>query len=147
MIPGKVLIRVLFLAWKPGGGASRGKIVDGLPAVGADWLAQVFAPEPGHPDQSSIITYRFRYYSAVNGDPHTGSDEKAGTTAQSPFPDPKGTKSEEMAREMFRSMIFMEPGSVQVADDVTVVDGDVGAALKGRPWAHFREVPPPELDN
>lgn len=130
------VVRILFVCWSAGHGPGANKIVDGVRAAGSDWMAQVYASKTGGP---SVISYRFRYYSAVNPDPHQGGDEKVGETLQSPQPDPGGEAAIAVARNMIVRLIGMAGSTgIIILEEIDVIDGDVYAAIKDKPWCHSR---------
>lgn len=126
---GAIPCRVWFVSWTQG----FGMLVEGQPAVGADWLATVYRLRNGH----IYIEYRFRYYRQGGYDAFDQRDVKNWTSLLSQDTGPEAeTRAIEACRMLFG--INQMRGSVAVAEEVPVENGDIIAALKGRSWVHLR---------
>lgn len=89
------------------------------------------------------LLYRWRRYDPTSHDPFDGKDEqrwytvKAPRSAADPVEALRATTRALLADLREGKLALPPPG---IFEEVEVVDGDVEAALRGKAWAHFREV-------
>jgi hypothetical protein len=133
-----VPLMLWFVAWNTGFDM---EVSPGRKAIGSDWMCTMYAL----PDQKVRIEYRFRYYSPDDGDAFSDADLKNWNSVVSTDSGPKViANAYEVCRTLFGHCIS-RPG-VTVQEEVSIKEGDLLSALKGKHWVQIRtfEAPSPE---